>query len=279
MLRSSTRAVSIGISVAALIGFSSAGALAAEFVARHDLPSSAYQQEFDRLIGQGFRLMHVSGYNTAVGERFAAIFEKRGGPAFVARHGLTSAGYQAEFDTLVSEGFRPTVVSGYGAGGSERFAAIFEKKGGPEFVARHGLTSGAYQAEFDRLVGQGFRPVLVNGYNAGVGDRFAAIFEKRSGGAFVARHGLTSAAYQAEFDSLVGQGFRPTVVSCYDAGGEHFAAIFEKKGGPAFVARHGLTSAAYQAEFDKLLGQGFRPVLVNGCGVGGSHHFVAIWEK
>src|SRR6266550_1286420 len=129
MLRGITRATSIGGVAAALIGFSSVGTLAAEFVARHDLPSSAYQQEFDSLLAQGFRLMHVSGYNTANGERFAAIFEKRGGPEFVARHGLTSSAYQAEFDRLVGQGFRPTVVSGYGAGGTEHYAAIFEKKG------------------------------------------------------------------------------------------------------------------------------------------------------
>ena len=127
MLHGITRATSIGGVAAALIGFSSVGTLAAEFVARHDLPSSAYQQEFDRLLGQGFRLMHVSGYNTANGERFAAIFEKRGGPEFVARHGLTSSAYQAEFDRLVGQGFRLVLVNGCGVGDSHHFAAIWEK--------------------------------------------------------------------------------------------------------------------------------------------------------
>src|SRR5262245_66587487 len=32
------------------------------------------------------------------------------------------------------------------------------------WVARHGLTSAQYQAEFDKLIGQGYRLVEVSGY-------------------------------------------------------------------------------------------------------------------
>jgi hypothetical protein len=45
-----------------------------------------------------------------------------------------------------------------------RYAAIWEKTSGPDFVARHGMTSDAYQQEFDKWVKQGFRLTLVNGY-------------------------------------------------------------------------------------------------------------------
>jgi hypothetical protein len=37
---------------------------------------------------------------------FAAIWQKDGGPAFQARHGLTGAQYQQAFDQLVGQGFR-----------------------------------------------------------------------------------------------------------------------------------------------------------------------------
>jgi hypothetical protein len=97
---------------------------------------------------------------------------------FEARHNLTSAQYQQTFDQLVGQGFRPRVVSGYDGGGHALFAAIFEQSGGPAFAARHNLTSDQYQQTFDQLVGQGFRPVLVNGYPVGGQPRFAAIFEQ-----------------------------------------------------------------------------------------------------
>jgi hypothetical protein len=236
------------------------------FVARHGLTSQQYQQEFDKLTGQGFCLTDVSGYDVGGQAHYAAIWEQRNCPAFVARHGLTSQQYQQEFDKLVGqEGFRLKLVDGYGVGGQDQFAAIWEKTSGPAFVARHGLTSQQYQQEFDKLTSEGFCLTDVSGYAAGGQAHYAAIWVQGGCPAFVARHGLTSQQYQQEFDKLVGQGFRLTLVSGSKVGGQdQFAAIWQKTAGPEFVARHGLTSEAYQQEFDKLVGQGFRLKLVSG---------------
>jgi hypothetical protein len=46
-------------------------------------------------------------------DSYAAIWEQRQGPAWVARHGLTSAQYQQAFEDLVGQGFRLVQVSGY----------------------------------------------------------------------------------------------------------------------------------------------------------------------
>ena len=50
-----------------------------------------------------------------------------GGPAWQARHGLSSAQYQATFDQLVAGGYRLELVSGYSVAGQDRFAAIWTK--------------------------------------------------------------------------------------------------------------------------------------------------------
>ncbi|MFG2127304.1 hypothetical protein ACGFNV_05825 [Streptomyces sp. NPDC048751] len=215
-------------------------------------------------------------------QRFAAIWEQSPGPSFHAMHGLTSGQYQQRFNDLVGQGFRPVDVSGYSSGGLDLFAAIFEQRSGPAFQARHGLTASQYQQTFNDLVGQGFRPVDVNGYlSAGGGERFTAIFEQGGGAPFQARHGLTASQYQQTFNDLVGQGFRPVHVSGYSNGGvDLFAAIFEQRGGPAFQARHGLTVSQYQQTFNDLVGQGFRPVDVNGyLSAGGGERFTAIFEQ
>jgi hypothetical protein len=185
------------------------------FQARHNLTATQYQQTFDQLVGQGFRLTYVNGYAAGSEPRFAAIWEKTGGPAFQARHNLTAEQYQQTFDQLVGQGFRLRVVSGYSAGGQLRFAAIWEKTGGPAFQARHNLTAAQYQQTFDQLVGQGFRLTYVNGYSDGSEPRFAAIWEKTVGPALQARQNLTAAQYQQTFDQLVGQGFRLRGVSGY----------------------------------------------------------------
>jgi hypothetical protein len=239
------------------------------FHAHHGMTAEQYQQTFDQMVAQGFRPVVVSGDEANGADAFAAIFEKRDGPAFAARHGLTSDQYQQAFDELTGQGFRPINVSGYTLNGEARYAAIFEQRDGPAFAARHGLTAAQYQQTFDELTGQGFRPRDVSGFGLGGEAHFAAIFEQDGGPAFAARHGLSADQYQQAFDELTGQGMVPTVVSGYNVGGQdQFAAIFEQQSGVPFAARHGLDPAGYQQAFDELVGQGFRLTWVSGYTVG-----------
>ena len=127
-------------------------------------------------MGQGFRLVTVSGYVTGGAERYAALWEKKAGPAWEARHGLTAAQYQQTFDQLVAQGYRLKYVSGHAFGGQDRYAAIWVKEGGPAWAARHGLTGAQYQQVFDELTKQGYRLVHVSGHGAGNVARYAAIF-------------------------------------------------------------------------------------------------------
>jgi hypothetical protein len=48
--------------------------------------------------------------------------------------------------------------------GEDRYAAIWEKRDGPPFVACHRLNAAQYQQTFDELSGQGFRLIQVSGY-------------------------------------------------------------------------------------------------------------------
>lgn len=107
--------------------------------------------------------------------RFAAIFEK-GGPAWVARHGLTASQYQAAFDQFTRQGYRLSVVSGYRDGGSDRYAAIWTKAGGPQWSARHGTPAAHYQAMFDNHRYQSWEPDYVEAFNGADGVRFNTIW-------------------------------------------------------------------------------------------------------
>lgn len=198
---------------------------------------------------------------------------------WVARHGLSAANYQTEFNKWTQQGYRPVQLSGY----SDRFAAIFEKQNNaPAWVARHGLTGAEYQAEFTKLTAQGYRPVRVSGYASGNIARYAAIFEKRSNSpAWTARHGISAADYQTEFTKWTGQGYKPTDISAYNVNGQElFAVIFDKvANAPAWVARHGLSAADYQTEFTKWVGQGYRLTVVSGYASGNQVKYAAMWEK
>jgi hypothetical protein len=266
----------------AVMFFSLVGELhaAAPWVARHGLTATQYQQTFDEMAKQGYRLIDVSGYAAGNEARYAAIWEKSVGPAWVARHGLSSAQYQQAFDDMAKQGYRLVRVSGYEVGGQDHYAAIWQKSGGPAWVARHGLSSAQYQQAFDDMARQGYRLIHVNGYTAGGQDRYAAIWEKSAGPAWVARHGLSSAQYQQAFDDMAKQGYRLIDVSGYAAGNEaRYAAIWEKSAGPVWMARHGLTAAQYQQTFNDLGKQGFRLVHVAGYSVGSQDLYAALWQR
>ncbi|MCP4609238.1 MAG: DUF1349 domain-containing protein [Planctomycetes bacterium] len=144
--------------------------------ARHGLTASEYQQAFDTYDEQGFRLKRISGYAKKGKARYAAIWEKEEGPAWEARHGLTASEYQQAFDTYVEQGYRLVNVSCYNVGGKARYAGIWEKKGGPHWVARHGLNASEYQQAFDTYLQQGYRLVNISGCNIGGKARYAAIW-------------------------------------------------------------------------------------------------------
>jgi CubicO group peptidase (beta-lactamase class C family) len=244
------------------------------------LTSAEYQNAFDTYTSQGYRLREVSGYAVGNQDRYAAIWDRSPGPAWEARHGMTGAQYQATFDQLVGQGYRLVDVSGYGVGGTPFYAAIWEKSAGPAWQARHGLTADQYQAEFDALVGQGYRLRCVSGYAVGDTPLFAGIWELSPGPAWEARHNLTSAQYQATFDTLVQKGYRLVDVSGYSVQGRDlYAAIWEQAGGPRWVARHGLSASDYQGQFDQFVDQGFRLEDVSGYGVNGSVRYAAIWQS
>lgn len=96
---------------------------------------------------------------------------------------------------------------------------------------------------------------------------------------WAARHGLTSAQYQDEFEDFSGKGFRLKCISGYDSGGARFAALWTKAAGPAQAARHGLNPQQYQAAFDDYAGKGYRISYVDGYTVGNQPFYAAIWEK
>lgn len=179
------------------------------------LSPAQFQQRFDDLVAQGFRLVDLNGYAVGGEERLAAIFEQQAGPPFRAVSGLSPAQYQQRFDELTGLDYRLVQISGYSIDGQERLTALFEQRDGPPWLAFHGLTATQYQQTFDDLVGKGFRLVQVSGCSWAGEERFAVIFEQQDGPPLRAVYGLPSEEFQQTFDELTGQGFRLVQISGY----------------------------------------------------------------
>jgi hypothetical protein len=149
----------------------------AQTVERYGLTSGQHQRAFDELVSQGYRLIRVIGHG-GYEPTYDGVWVKRGGPAWEARHGMTSANYQRTFDDLVGNGYRLIWVSGYGVGNRALYAAIWEKRGGSAWEARHGMSQSQYQRISSDLVGNGYRETCLSRYYVGGQIRYAGIWEK-----------------------------------------------------------------------------------------------------
>lgn len=254
--------------------------------ARHGLTSTAYQNTFNQLVDQGYRLNWVSGYTVNNDPRFAAIWEQSpSSPQWVARHGLDASQYSSAFSTYTNQGYRLRLVNGYTLSNNQsRFAAIWDKSPlSGTYVARHGMTSSQYQSFFNDYVSQGYKLVHVSGYAENNQPRFAAIWERlnrSTGESWVARHGLTKDQYWREFQSLQKQGYRLRVVSPYVVGGvEYFAGIWDDSRVPYWGAHHDLTAAQYQEAFNQYVAIGARVVSVAGYQVRGVERYACIFGR
>lgn len=250
------------------------------WVARHAMTPTQYQSEFDNLNEKGYRLTSLSGYTKDGQVLYAAIWNKIPGSAWGARHGLSSADYQSAFTDMTNKGYRLISISGYGVGNQARFAAIWDKSAGGAWTAKHNMTASQYQHAFDDYSKQGYRLQFISGYVVSGHEFFAAIWEKTSGGAMVAKHNLTAAQYQQAFNDYASQGYVLKLVSGYEKNGtDLFAAIWEKTNSPMWSSRHGINRMNYQHAFDNMYYQGYVPVYLNAYAADGADKYNVIWHN
>ena len=170
----------------------------------------------------------MNGYSVNNQALYAAIWQKISSPPMIARHGMSAAQYQTEFNTQTANGYRPAHISAYTVNNQPFFAAIWVKTSGPAWIARHGLTAAQYQEEFDTQGDNGYQLVDVSGYNVNGVNYYAAVWEQFTDRPWIGIHGLTSAQYQAEVDDLKHQGYRPILVNGFNSNGsDRYVAIFK----------------------------------------------------
>ncbi|MEO3890800.1 hypothetical protein [Nonomuraea sp. B5E05] len=94
---------------------------------------------------------------------------------------------------------------------------------GVAFRAYSGASQSAHQAHFESLRSRGYRPITVS---VSEGPRYAAVWVKGGGGAWISRSAMSEAAFKARFDDYLAQGYQPISVSATGpAGRATFAAL------------------------------------------------------
>jgi CubicO group peptidase (beta-lactamase class C family) len=149
-------------------------------------------------------------------------------------------------------------------------------------VAKYDLTGANYQTEFDRWTAAPFnlRLTCVSGYEEAGQARYAGIWEKASGPAWSASHGMTAAQFNSTKTTLDGQGYVTTFVSGFTvAGTRYYNAIWEYQPRADVLAEVGLSrSGLSSANLSHAL-QGYTLVYVSAFTDDGTDVYAAIWSK
>jgi CubicO group peptidase (beta-lactamase class C family) len=260
------------------------------FQAYHGVTGAQHQTHFNSSSAQGFRIISLSVYGDPSEPRYAAVWVQRSGPAWVAIHGVDSAGYQSFFNNWTAKGYVPVLLSARGTSSNTKFAAVFEQGISGAWLARHGLTSGpeVNAGTFQNLIKTArdqkmiLRSVAI--YGTATDRRYAAVWHLNP--RFVKWHvhpADTGASYQTAFNAetqLPGYelaGYRPEYVALSED--QIYCSVFKDNVVGPWVARHEMTAADYQAEFNKQTAAGLYPICVQGGGSGGNTRYAAIFAK
>jgi CubicO group peptidase (beta-lactamase class C family) len=204
-------------------------------VAQHDWPlmtADEFQQTFDAQAKVGYGPVLIAATGSAGDPRFAAVFQPMN-PIPLTRHLLGSGG-SSDISTIqgmnaqaLKLGLIPHSVAAYGDEENPRFAAIWFPDTNQTFWNADGVTESpaTYQERFDQQTSVWCHPSVVTLNSA---NQYFSCFVDREIGPYVARHGMTPADYQTEFDKWTQQGFFPFMVQAAgsDAVSARFAAIF-----------------------------------------------------
>ena len=163
--------------------------VAGAWTARHGMTSGpennvgTFQQQNKAARDAKMVLRSVAIYGTAADRRYAAIWHAN--PGYVKWHvhpSDTGASYQTVFNAetqlpgIALAGYRPAYVT---LASDQIYCSVFKDDVVGPWVARHGLTSDQYQAEFNTQNAAGFYPICVQGGGSGSNTRYAAIFAKQ----------------------------------------------------------------------------------------------------
>ncbi|KAJ5094886.1 hypothetical protein N7532_007221 [Penicillium argentinense] len=265
----------------ALAVLSAVCAQANEWHAYYRLTPDAYQKKFDEMVGQGYRLNSVSGYEHDGQPNFAVIFEKKPSAPWQSYSGLSFKAHDEKFNELQAQGYHVAQVNGYTIDDKDYYAAVWDKSPVIAWQSRTGMSESGMQAYFNEYARQGYKLTHLSGYEVANETRFATVWEKANEkAAWWSQANLTSDEYQATFDKLKSEGYQAVDIDGYQVNGTVFyAGIWEKTPSRASITRYDLDSSTFQADFNQYRAQGYVLRTFSGYNVGKDDRYAAIWVK
>ncbi|MBK8978957.1 MAG: serine hydrolase [Planctomycetes bacterium] len=115
---------------------------------------SSFQTTFDAFVQTSHARPSI--ITQSEGQRYLSVFRNDSIGSWVARHGMTKAGYESQVATLAQSGYSPYQIMVAGIGSAARYAALFRSgQPAPSVVTTTGVHVTAFDAIDQLMVGSG----------------------------------------------------------------------------------------------------------------------------
>jgi hypothetical protein len=196
------------------------------------MTADQFQTTFDDQARVGYGPVMIAATGSSSSPLFAAVFQPMS-PINLTRH-LLKSGDPSDLGTIQgmnkqakTNGEILISIASYGDPGNPGFAAVWAPNPAKTFWNNDGLVDDAstYQARLDAETSAWCRPKFVAVDSS---NRYMSLFVDNEVGPWVARHNITPADYQTEFNTWTAKGYFPICVQAGgpDASSAHFAALF-----------------------------------------------------
>lgn len=153
--------------------------VAGAWVAKHGMNANTHQSTFNSLKSSGYVPVNVSVVSINGNLSYTALYRKMNVGSWMLKSQLNEAQYQNEVNANKAQGRKPVYVAAYMHNGQPHFSAIFAQQPAGSWIAKHGLTAGAYQSQFNSALGSGYLTRVVSGYDgANSNHRFVGVWRK-----------------------------------------------------------------------------------------------------
>jgi hypothetical protein len=191
---------------------------------------------------------------------------------------LTSAEYQAAFNTMTGQGKLPIWVDGYEVAGETFLNAIFSDCDPKATMAYHDRSGANHATDLASLAAQGYRLAHVDSYLIGSTVVYASIYVLEEAD-WVSYFGQDAATHQSTFDARVAEGYRPRVISAVRHNDAlELTSLYVNEDIGSFATLTNLTSAQYQDFVNEQGAAGRTPSYLNAFTNGGAK-FSVIFDE
>lgn len=252
-------------------------------VCRFGVPLESYQKEFDKIWPCGYFPIWVDGYEVNGKTYINVIFRPSGNLSWVARHQMTAAGYQKEFDKYTEAGYRLTHVNSYLSSGKIFYAAIWVHEKGPDGFAYHGKSLKWHEDNFKTHSDKGYVPVNVSCVKSGTTTYVTALWEKIKTGGFYLRPVMSLNEFKVAFEEYTGKKkFKLVYLDAYLNGNQPMlSGIWYKNAADysSWYEKYNLSSTQFQSEYTDSLENGYLTRVIAGYEQNDQARFEGVWSK